>query len=272
MKFPLRASIWLSILALLILAVFAILESRLAPYDPLAVQFMPLDPPGWKNLFGTDDLGRDVFSRFVTGARISFVVGLVSVFFALLLGTVMGLAAAYFKPIQALIMRIVDAIWAFPMILLALALSASMRPGIVTVIVAIAVVYSPLFARLVYGQALSILERDFIMAAKAFGCKPARLLFTHVLPNLAAPLIVQATLTVGTAIVLESSLSFLGVGIQPPTPSWGVMIQTGYKWLERAPWLSVMPGVGIYVTTVAFSVLGDWLRLILDPKQLSQSA
>jgi peptide/nickel transport system permease protein len=110
------------------------------------------------------------------------------------------------------------------------------------------------------------------MAAQAFGCKPVRLLFTHVLPNLAAPLIVQATLTVGTAIVLESSLSFLGVGIQPPTPSWGVMIQTGYKWLEQAPWLSVMPGVGIYVTTVAFSVLGDWLRLILDPKQLSKSA
>ncbi|MBM4314730.1 MAG: ABC transporter permease [Deltaproteobacteria bacterium] len=272
MKSPLRASIWLSILALLVLVVFAVLESRLAPYDPLAVQFMPLDPPGWQNLFGTDDLGRDVFSRFVTGARISFVVGLVSVFFALLLGTVMGLAAAYFKPIQALVMRIVDAIWAFPMILLALALSASMKPGIVTVIVAIAVVYSPLFARLVYGQALSILERDFIMAAKAFGCKPARLLFTHVLPNLAAPLIVQATLTVGTAIVLESSLSFLGVGIQPPTPSWGVMIQTGYKWLEKAPWLSVMPGVGIYVTTVAFSVLGDWLRLILDPKQLSKGA
>ena len=272
MKFSRRASLWFSALALLILTVFAILESRLCPYDPLAVQFTPLNPPSWRNLFGTDDLGRDVFSRFVTGTRISFVVGFASVFFALLLGALMGLAAAYFKSIEALIMRIVDAIWAFPMILLAMALSVSMRPGIVTVIVATSVVYSPLFARLVYGQALSILERDFIMAARAFGCKPARLLFTHVLPNLAAPLIVQATLTVGTAIVLESSLSFLGVGIQPPTPSWGVMIQTGYKWLEDAPWLSVMPGLGIYVTTVAFSVLGDWLRLVLDPKQLSRSA
>ena len=137
-------------------------------------------------------------------------------------------------------------------------------------IAAIALVYSPLFARLVYAQALSLLEREFILAAQAFGCRPVRLLLTHVLPNLAAPIIVQATLTVGTAIVLESSLSFLGVGIQPPTPSWGVMIQTGYKWLEQAPWLSVLPGMGIYLTVVSFSVLGDWLRLILDPKQLTR--
>lgn len=272
MRYRLRVSLLLSVLALFVLTVFAVFESRLAPYDPLGVEFMPLDPPSWQNPFGTDDLGRDIFSRFVAGTRISFVVGLVSVFFALLLGTVMGLAAAYFKPLQAVIMRVVDAIWAFPMILLALALSVSLQPGIGTVIVAIAVVYSPLFARLVYSQALSILERDFIMAARAFGCRTGRLLITHVLPNLAAPLIVQATLTIGTAIVLESSLSFLGVGIQPPTPSWGVMIQTGYKWLEQAPWLAIMPGVGIYITTVSFSVLGDWLRLILDPKQLSQSA
>ncbi len=130
-------------------------------------------------------------------------------------------------------MRVMDAIWAFPMLLLAMALAVSLQPGMVTVIIAIALVYSPLFARLVYAQALSILEREFILAAQAFGCQPGRLLITHVLPNLAAPVIVQATLTVGTAIVLESSLSFLGVGIQPPTPSWGVMIQSGYKWLER---------------------------------------
>ncbi len=193
--------------------------------------------------------------------------GLTSVFFACLLGIMAGLMAAYFKRIQAFFMRIMDAIWAFPMLLLAMALAASLQPGIVTVIVAIALVYSPLFARLVYAQALSLLEREFILAAQAFGCQPARLLLTHVLPNLAAPVIVQATLTVGTAIVLESSLSFLGVGIQPPTPSWGVMIQTGYKWLEQAPWLSVLPGLGIYLTVVSFSVLGDWLRFILDPKQ-----
>ena len=270
MIFKLRPSLWLSLLALAVLGIFALFENWIAPYDPLAVEFLPLDPPGWKNLFGTDNLGRDVFSRFVSGARISFVVGLTSVFFASLLGILAGLTAAYFKKVQAVFMRVMDAIWAFPMLLLAMALAASLQPGIVTVIIAIALVYSPLFARLVYAQALSLLEREFILAAQAFGCKPARLLFTHVLPNLAAPVIVQATLTVGTAIVLESSLSFLGVGIQPPTPSWGVMIQTGYKWLEQAAWMSVLPGLGIYVTVVAFSVLGDWLRIILDPKQLTR--
>jgi peptide/nickel transport system permease protein len=270
MKFNLRLSIWLSLIGLAVLGVFALLENWICPYDPLAVEFMPLDPPGLKNIFGTDNLGRDVFSRFVAGTRISFVVGLTSVFFASLLGILTGLFAAYFKKVQAVFMRVMDAIWAFPMILLAMALAASLQPGIVTVIIAIALVYSPLFARLVYAQALSLMEREFILAAQAFGCKPARLLFTHLLPNLAAPVIVQATLTVGTAIVLESSLSFLGVGIQPPTPSWGVMIQTGYKWMEQAPWMSVLPGLGIYITVVSFSVLGDWLRIVLDPKQLTR--
>jgi peptide/nickel transport system permease protein len=270
MDIRLRPSLWLSIAALLILSAFAVFENLISPYDPLAIEFPPLSPPGWHHPFGTDNLGRDVFSRFVSGARISFIVGLTSVFFAALIGILAGLIAAYFKKVQAIFMRVMDAIWAFPMLLLAMALAASLRAGILTVIVAIALVYSPLFARLVYGQALSILERDFILAAQAFGCRPARLLGTHVLPNLAAPVIVQATLTVGTAIVLESSLSFLGVGIQPPTPSWGVMIQTGYKWLEQAPWMSVLPGVGIYVTVVSFSVLGDWLRIILDPKQLTR--
>jgi ABC-type dipeptide/oligopeptide/nickel transport system permease subunit len=268
--FKLRPSLCLSALALAVLGVFALFETWITPYDPLAVEFLPLDPPSWKNPFGTDNLGRDVFSRFVAGARISFVVGLTSVFFAALLGILAGLTAAYFKKVQAVFMRVMDAIWAFPMLLLAMALAASLQPGIITVIIAIALVYSPLFARLVYAQALSLLEREFILAAQAFGCKPGRLLFTHVLPNLAAPVIVQATLTVGTAIVLESSLSFLGVGIQPPTPSWGVMIQTGYKWLEQAAWMSILPGLGIYVTVVSFSVLGDWLRIILDPKQLTR--
>jgi peptide/nickel transport system permease protein len=270
MSVNLRPSLCLSTLALLVLAVFAVFENLISPYDPLGIEFLPLDPPNLKNLFGTDNLGRDVFSRFVAGARISFVVGLTSVFFSSLLGILAGLAAAYFKKVQAVLMRVMDAIWAFPMLLLAMALAVSLQPGMATVIIAIALVYSPLFARLVYAQALSILEREFILAAQAFGCRPGRLLITHVLPNLAAPVIVQATLTVGTAIVLESSLSFLGVGIQPPTPSWGVMIQSGYKWLEGAPWMSVLPGLGIYVTVVSFSVLGDWLRLILDPKQLTR--
>jgi len=264
-----RYALWLSALALAALGIFAILEERICPYDPLAIDFTPLSPPSFQNFFGTDDLGRDVFSRFVIGTRISFIVGAVSVFFAAGLGIVVGLIAAYSKRLRALLMRTIDAIWAFPMIMLALALAASFEPGITTVIVAIAVVYSPLFARVVYGQSLSILERDFITAARAFGCGPVRLLLTHVLPNLSAAILVQATLSIGTAIVLESSLSFLGVGIQPPTPSWGLMMQSGYRLLEQGPWVSILPGIGLYVTVVSFSVLGDWLRIILDPKQMT---
>ncbi|MEM2914569.1 MAG: ABC transporter permease, partial [Candidatus Bathyarchaeia archaeon] len=213
----LRPSIGLSILILILLTIFAIFEDLICPYDPLSIEFPPMEPPNFKNWFGTDNLGRDVFSRFVAGTRISFVVALTSIFFAAFLGVLLGLVAAYFKKARAIILRIMDAIWAFPMLLLAMALAASLRPGLSTVIIAISLVYTPLFARLVYSQGLSIIEREFILAARAFGCQPFRMLLTHVLPNLAAPVIVQATLTVGTAIVLESSLSFLGVGIQPPT-------------------------------------------------------
>lgn len=262
-------ALWLSGLALAGLAVLAIFERWICPYDPLAIDFIPLSPPGLTTLFGTDDLGRDVFSRFVVGTRISFIVGAVSVFFAAALGIITGLVAAYSKKLRALLMRTIDAIWAFPMIMLALALTASLEPGMGTVIISIAVVYSPLFARVVYGQALSILERDFVMAARAFGCGPIRLLAIHVLPNLSAAILVQATLSIGTAIVLESSLSFLGVGIQPPTPSWGLIMQAGYRWLEQAPWISILPGIGLYVTVVSFSILGDRLRILLDPKQMS---
>lgn len=265
-------SLWLSIASLLVLLLFAILGSLITPYDPLGMDCPPSEPPNFKNWFGTDNLGRDVFSRFVAGARISYVIGVSSILISSVIGTALGLAAAYFKAFRAILMRVTDAIWAFPTILLGLALAASLKAGVGTVILSISVVYSPLFVRLVYGQALSLLERDFIIAAKAFGCGSIRLLFTHVLPNLAAPLIVQSTLTIGTAIVLESSLSFLGVGIQPPTPSWGIMLRTGYKWLEIAPWMSVFPGLGVYLTVVSFSVLGDWLRVMLDPKQKLERA
>ncbi len=264
-----RYALWLSGASLVVLGLFALLEDKICPYDPLAIDFTPLSPPSFQNLFGTDDLGRDVFSRFVIGTRISFIVGVVSVFFAASLGIIAGLIAAYSKRLRALLMRTIDAIWAFPMIMLALALTASFEPGILTVVIAIAVVYSPLFARVVFGQSLSILERDFITAARAIGCGPIRLLLSHVLPNLSAAILVQATLSIGTAIVLESSLSFLGVGIQPPTPSWGLMMQSGYRWLEQAPWISILPGIGLYVTVVSFSVLGDWLRIIVDPKQIT---
>jgi len=265
-----RPSLWISIAILTVLTSFAIFDTLIAPFDPLSIQFAPLLPPNLHNLFGTDNLGRDVFSRFISGTRISFIVGLTSSAVAAALGILIGLAAAYFASLRAVLMRLMDAIWAFPTILLAMALAVSLPSGIATVVAAVVLVYVPLFARLVYAQAIALLARDFILAALAFGCGPIRLLFAHVLPNLAAPVIVQLTLTVGAAIVLESSLSFLGVGIQPPTPSWGVMIQSGYKLLESAAWISVLPGLGIYLTVIAFSVLGDYLRIALDPRQLSR--
>jgi peptide/nickel transport system permease protein len=268
----LRPSVWVSLGILAVLGVFAVFETVIAPYDPLDIGFTPLQAPSLAHPFGTDQLGRDVFSRFVGGTRISFIVGLVCSMAAAALGIAIGLVAAYFERMRAPMMRLMDAIWAFPTILLAMALAVSLPPGIVTVMVAVVVVYVPLFARLVYAQAIALLERDFILAARAFGCRPLRLLVTHMLPNLAAPVIVQATLTVGSAIVFESSLSFLGIGIQPPTPSWGVMIQSGYKWLESAAWISVLPGLGIYFTVISFSVLGDWLRIALDPRQRSGKA
>lgn len=272
MRWRHRPSLWVSVGILAVLAVFAILGALIAPYDALDIAFTPLETPSLAHLFGTDELGRDVFSRFVGGTRISFIIGLASSFFAAALGSAIGLVAAYFVRIRSLVMRLMDAIWAFPTILLAMALAVSLPPGITTVVIAVVAVYVPLFSRLVYAQALALLERDFILAARAFGCRPMRLLLTHVLPNLAAPVIVQSTLTVGSAIVLESSLSFLGIGIQPPTPSWGVMIQSGYKWLESAAWISVLPGLGIYFTVISFSVLGDYLRIKLDPRQLSGKA
>jgi peptide/nickel transport system permease protein len=267
MKLKIHHSLWVSFGLLGTLLCMAILGETASPYDPLAMSFTPLQSPSFHHFFGTDNVGRDVFSRFVAGARISYTIGIVSSLLSCIMGSLVGLAAAYFLALRALLMRVTDAVWAFPTVLLGLALAASLKPGGFTVIIAISVVYSPMFTRLVYGQALSILERDYITAAKAFGCGSARLLLTHVLPNLAAPLIVQITLTVGTAIILESSLSFLGVGIQPPAPSWGNMLRTSYKWLEQDPWMSILPGLGIYFTVVSFSVIGDWLRVVLDPKQ-----
>ncbi|HTU00419.1 MAG TPA: ABC transporter permease [Candidatus Sulfotelmatobacter sp.] len=264
-----RPALWISAAIVAVLGVAAVLGPWIRPHDPLAIDFPPLSPPSFTNPFGTDDLGRDVFSRFVVGTQISVIVGVLSVGIAAALGILTGLIAAYAPRFRAVLMRTMDAIWSFPMIMLALGLAASLEPGQGTVVLAIAIVYSPLFARVVYGQALAILERDFITAARAFGCGPGRLLGVHVLPNVAGAILVQATLSVGTAIVLESSLSFLGVGIQPPTPSWGLLMQAGYRWLEQAPWISVLPGIGLYSTVVAFSVLGDWLRISLDPRQVT---
>jgi len=259
--------VWFSTVFLGLVIFLAFAGDWLAPHDPYDMTFMPLEAPSLKHPAGTDDLGRDVFSRVISGARISVSVGFFSIIIAAFIGMVCGLLAAQFRFLEGLLMRIIDALWSIPTILLAMAIAAAMTPGLKTVTVVIGFVYSPLFARLVYGEAVSVRERDYITAARSVGCSLPRIMMRHMLPNLAAPIIVQATLVAGTAIVLESSLSFLGVGILPPTPSWGVLIREGYSWLEEAYWLSIAPGVAIYFTVVSLNLLGDKLRVSMDPRQ-----
>jgi len=224
--------------------------------------------PSSRHWFGTDSLGRDVFSRLVWGARISLLVGTLAVLFSLLIGMTLGLTAGYFGgKTDYIISGTIDLFWTFPAFLLALALGAALEsPGLNTVIIAISISYWAGFARLVRGQSLAVRERLFVEASKALGANSRRIMFTHVLPNCLAPLIVWASIGVADAITIESSLSFLGVGTQPPAASWGYELQSGKTFIEEAPWIAVFPGLAILVTILGFNLLGDGLRDVLDPR------
>lgn len=226
-----------------------------------------LKGPSEANWMGTDNFGRDVLSRVIHGSRVSLTVGLVSVGLAAGVGTLLGLISGYWSGwIDDLLMRIMDALYSFPAILLALAITAVLGPGLSNVIVAIAVVYTPIFARLVRGQVLTVRELDYVTAAHALGAPASAIIRRHILPNVTAPIIVQASLSVSFAIITEASLSFLGIGVQPPTASWGAMLRTGYSYMELAPWLALFPGAAIFLTVLALNILGDALRDLLDPK------
>jgi peptide/nickel transport system permease protein len=216
---------------------------------------------------GTDQLARDVLSRLIYGTRTSVQAGVVSVGFALLAGVGMGLLAGYYGGwTDDLLMLVADALWSFPTLVLALAIAASLGPGLTNAMLAIGIVFTPVFMRLVRGQTLSVRERDFIAAARAIGANPGRIMLRHIWPNVTAPIIVQASLLVASAIVVEAALSFLGLGIEPPAPSWGSMLKGGYQYMQQALWLSIAPGVAIFVTVLAFNLLGDGLRRALDPR------
>jgi peptide/nickel transport system permease protein len=231
--------------------------------DPTAAE----RPPAWNHWFGTDERGRDVFSRVLWGARVSLSVGTLAVFFSMMIGVVLGLTAGYFGgKVDYFISGVIDLFWTFPAFLLALALAAALGPSLSNVILAISISYWAGFARLIRGQALTIRERQFVEASRALGAKNRRIMFTHVLPNCLAPLIVWASIGVADAITIESSLSFLGVGTQPPTPSWGYMLQRGISYLEEAPWIATFPGVAMLFTILGFNLLGDGLRDVLDPR------
>jgi len=251
-----------------LVCVSALLSPLLAPYNPTDQDYLALTQgPSGAHWLGTDDLGRDVLSRLIYGSRVSLQVGIIAVGIALTVGVSLGLLAGYAGGfVDTVITRFTDAVQAFPGLILALAITAALGPGIGNAMIAIGFVSTPAIARLTRGQTLSIREREYVEAARVLGAPPLRIMARHIWPNVTAPIIVQATLLIASAIVTEASLSFLGVGVQPPTASWGAMLRTGSQYLEVAPWMAFAPGVAIFLTVLAFNFVGDGLRQALDPR------
>jgi peptide/nickel transport system permease protein len=254
------------ILVLVVLS--ALLAPQISPYDPVDQDFTSqLRPPSASHLFGTDEFGRDIFSRVVYGARIALNVGAVADAIATTLGVLLGVLAGYFGGrLDALLTRLIDVMLAFPYLLLAMIVVAILGPGLTNAMVAIAIVYTPQFARVVRGVVLSVKEQEFVESAQAMGSGMFRILVRSILPNIVSPIIVMATLTVGFMIVETAGLSFLGLGASPPTPEWGSMLATGRQYMLTAPWITTFPGLAILVTVVAFNLIGDGLRDVLDPR------
>ena len=259
----------LIVLALLVLA--ALLGPTLAPYGYNEVVVTDrLQAPSFTHVFGTDNLGRDVFSRVLLGAWVSLKVGAVAVGISLTAGTLVGLLAGFYGgKLDDFLMRSMDVLFAFPALLMAIAVLAILGPGTTNAMIAIGIVYTPIFARITRGSVLSVREDVFVRAARSVGASDARLLRLHILPNVAAPIIVQTTISLAFAILTEATLSFLGLGTQPPNPSWGRMLAEGRGFMQQAWWMAVFPGLAIFVTVLAFNVIGDALRDALDPRQAS---
>ncbi|MDR7418413.1 MAG: ABC transporter permease [Armatimonadota bacterium] len=247
----------------------ALLAPWIAPHDPTQHRLLErLQPPGLgAHLLGTDNFGRDQLARLVYGARVSLLVGVVSVVIAAGLGAGCGLLGGYYGGrLDTLLMRVVDVLMAFPLILLAIAIVAVLGGGLFNLMLAVGVSSIPPFARLVRGEVLAQRSRDYVEAARALGAAGGRVMGRHILPNTLSPIIVLSTLRVSTVILTESSLSFLGLGVAPPTPTWGNMVADGTKFLQTAPWISIVPGVAIMLTVLAFNLFGDGLRDALDPR------
>ena len=254
------------VLTFVLLAVFA---PWIAPMDPIATSWSAIrKAPSAAHWFGTDDIGRDVLSRVIWGTRASLLAGVVSVSISLSLGVPIGLAAGFLGGwTDSLISRITDAFLACPFLILAIALAAFLGPSLTNAMIAIGVSATPVFVRLTRAQVINIRVEDYVEAARAVGNPPLRIALRHVMPNIAAPLIVQATLAIAAAVIAEASLSFLGLGQQPPAPSWGSMLNTAKNFVDNAPWMAVWPGLSIFLLVLSFNLLGDGLRDALDPRQ-----
>ena len=265
LRHPLVVTGSIVVLALAIVAVFG---RWLAPFDPTAMDFgTRFAPPSWTHPFGTDDFGRDVFSRVLFGAAVSFKVAFIAVGISGTVGVLLGLLAGFLGGwIDELVMRVMDILFAFPAVLLAITVMAILGRGVGNAMIAIAIVYIPIFARVTRGAVISVRGREFVTAARAMGQRSWRIMLRHVLPNSLGPIIVQTSLSLAFAILAEAALSFFGLGTQPPAPSWGRMLSEGRSFLHQAPWMGIFPGLAIMVSVLGFNLLGDGLRDVLDPR------
>ena len=252
----------------LFFVVVAVAAPLIAPYDPVATSWSAVrKPPSLEHWFGTDEIGRDVLSRVIFGARASLLAGVVSVSISLACGVPIGLVSGYVGGfLDGLLMRITDALLACPFLILAIALAAFLGPSLTNAMIAIGISAMPAFIRLTRAQVLNAKVEDYVEAARAVGNPHRRIVLRHILPNILAPIMVQATLAIAAAIIAEASLSFLGLGQQPPTPSWGSMLNTAKNFLEQAPWMAMWPGAAIFAVVLAFNLFGDGLRDALDPR------
>jgi len=252
---------------LAVVALAALLAPWIAPYDPMTLKVLDrLQSPRAAHWFGTDELGRDVFSRVIFGARYSLLIGAMVVVVSMVCGVLLGLAAGFFRRLDGPVMRLVDAMMSFPDILLAIALVAVLGASMTNVILALAIVYTPRVARVVRASTLVVRELLFIEAARALGIPTWRILFIHVLQNIASPILVQATFIFAYAVLAEAGLSFLGVGVPPVLPTWGSMISSGQQFAHQAIWLVVFPGIAIILSALSLQMVGDGFRDLLDPK------
>ncbi|HEY1459233.1 MAG TPA: ABC transporter permease [Casimicrobiaceae bacterium] len=255
------------VVGFILLALFA---PWIAPYDPLQTSWSAVrKAPSAAHWFGTDEIGRDVLSRVIWGTRASLLAGLVSVCISLACGVPIGLLAGYVGgPVDVLISRMTDAMLACPFLILAIALAAFLGPSLTNAMIAIGVSATPVFIRLTRAQVLAVKVEDYVEAARALGNPPWRIALRHVLPNAISPLIVQATLAIAAAVIAEASLSFLGLGQQPPAPSWGSMLNTAKNYIDNAPWMAIWPGLSIFLLVLSFNLVGDGLRDALDPRRV----